>query len=83
MVYVRYFVPTTYLLILHQDTTARISRRFSISTGFFVISSHYISFWTKTLRASDSKYRFPINKVVGAKSRMRMCHKSWGMVLGM
>jgi sterol 3beta-glucosyltransferase len=62
------------------DTRARITRSIA-STGYFVISTHYIGYWTKTCSFTDTKYRFPIGKVAGARRNKRYIPHIFGLIL--
>ncbi|KAH8104961.1 hypothetical protein DFH11DRAFT_1519106, partial [Phellopilus nigrolimitatus] len=59
---------------------SRITRSIA-STGYFVVSTHYIGFWTKGFSIADVKYRFPINRVVGARPNFRFLPRTFGAIL--
>ncbi|KAF8644526.1 hypothetical protein AX16_008402 [Volvariella volvacea WC 439] len=61
-------------------TRARIYGKVA-SYGYFVVSPHYISFWSKNLTGCDTKYRFVIKRVKRAKSHRFTISRLCGMTL--
>ncbi|KAI5117363.1 hypothetical protein M0805_002477 [Coniferiporia weirii] len=61
-------------------TRSRISRSIA-SSGYFVITNHYVGFWTKCFSIMDAKYRYPISRVLGARQNYRYRPRTFGMIL--
>ncbi|KAK0221931.1 glycosyltransferase family 1 protein [Armillaria fumosa] len=59
---------------------ARIFRSIS-SSGYFTISSNYISFWSKQFASGDIRYRLPIAKIKNAKTFRTFPVRLFGLTL--
>lgn len=68
------------ILMLFLVVKARVYRTIA-STGFFVVSSNYISFWSRFLTQDDLRYRLPVSTIRQAKpfSIFRAC--AFGLAL--
>ena len=49
------------------------------SAGYFVVSTNYLSFWTKCFKVTDEKMRIPLSQVVGAKPVFRYRFGAYGI----
>ncbi|KAJ7175819.1 glycosyltransferase family 1 protein [Mycena filopes] len=59
---------------------ARVHRTIA-STGYFVITTHYVSFWSRFFTQADLKYRIPFSSIRGTKPFSLINNCAYGLDL--